>query len=107
MLTLGKASSDTKFFKLRPYRCGQSEFVLGDNGEIIVDYIAKFENRSHDLKFIASHLNFNGLGKLTIQSASSRRKHYSEYYDTEMKEIVGHLYKKDVELFGYRFEDKS
>jgi hypothetical protein len=30
--------------------------------------------------------------------------HYSQYYDEESREFVAHLYRKDIEAFGYSFE---
>lgn len=107
VLALGKASSESKFFKYHGYRYGASDYVLGKNGEIIVDYIGKYENRLHDLNLIASYLGLSKLGELTIQRASPKNKHYSEYYDPETRDIIGRLYAKDIELFDYGFDDKT
>ncbi len=107
VLALGKSSSETKFFRAHAFRYGASEYVLGENGEIIVDYIAKYENRSHDLQIISSRLNIDRLGELSIQSASPKNKHYSKFYDAETSGIIRNLYAKDIELFDYQFDDET
>ncbi len=108
VLALGNSFSKTnKFFKYHAFRYGASEYILGENGEMIVDFIAKYENRLLDIGLIASHLNFTGLGKLHIQGAMPKNKHYSEFFDLETKEIIRKLYAKDIELFDYEFEDKT
>ena len=107
VLTLKEASPKTKFFRYHGFRYGASEYILGENGEIMVDFIAKYEHRSRDIKLIASRLNFATLGKLHIQDCSPKNRHYSEFFDPEMREIIRKLYAKDIELFGYEFEDKT
>ena len=100
---LAKATSKCKYFGYYAYRVGASDYVLGENGEIIIDFIARYENRLHDLKEIASRLNLNEFGELRIQSSKPREAHYSEFYDSETQEIVRQLYYRDIELFNYEF----
>jgi hypothetical protein len=80
---------------------------LGDKGEVIVSFIAKYENRSHDLNFIASQIKLDTFGELSIQAASPENKHYSQFYDAETKEIIRRLYAKDIELFDYEYLDEK
>ena len=107
VLALGKASLKNEYFSYHGYRYGASKYVLGEDGEIIVDFIAKYENRLHDLQLIASRLNFRELGQLHIQSAAPRNRNYSEFYDSETREIIRSLYKEDIELFDYKFDEKA
>jgi len=107
VMALKNAASDTEHFKFNGHYYGASEYVLGENGDIIVDFIAKYENRTHDLKLIASRLDIDEFGTLNILSASPDNRHYSEFYDPETREIIRRLYTKDIELFGYEFDDES
>lgn len=107
VIALEKASPKSEFFQYHGFRFGASEYILGKNGEIIVNFIGKYENRSHDLNLVASHLNLNDLGKLHIQRAQPRESHYSYFYDSETEEIIRRLYSKDIELFNYEFDNKT
>ena len=107
VLELAEATPENKFFKHHGYRFGASEYILGENGEILVDFIAKFENRSQDIKLISSRLDLDNFGELRIQSAKPREAHYSSSYDSEMRDIIRRLYYKDIELFGYEFDGQT
>lgn len=106
---LAKAKHDTQYFEYHGYRFGACDYILGDNGEVIVDFVAKYENRVHDLKIIASRLGLEveDFGELKILEAKPKGVHYSEFYDSEMQNIVGEVYSKDIELFNYSFDDES
>ncbi|WP_162139100.1 sulfotransferase family 2 domain-containing protein [Synechococcus sp. PCC 7336] len=105
-IALTSSSPESDLFKYHASRYGLSDYVTGDDSEIIVDYIGRFENRE-TLKVIADRLKFKELGILSIQSASPKGKHYSEFYNEEIRDMVGRFYSKDIELFGYNFEVKS
>ena len=104
VVALGRSTPTSEHFAHHAFRYGSSEYVTSEDGELIVDYVGRYEKRVDDLQFIASRLDARGLGQVVLQKASPPGEHYSQHYDVETESIVGDLYRKDVELFGYRFE---
>ncbi len=93
-----------KPFRHHSIRYGAYDYIVGEDGEIIVDYIARYETRDEDLLKISSRLGIEELGKLSIQKCSPKDRHYSEFYDEKTRDIIYRVYSKDIELFGYEFE---
>ena len=79
----------------------QADWVTDEEGDIMVDYIGKFENIQQVWDEICDRLNRQP-SKLPHKKKSSRGK-YQSYYDDESKEIVGDFFKRDIELFDYSF----
>lgn len=102
-----KNREPAELFKYRGHYLGSADYVLGNNGQVIVDFIAKYENREQDLKIISNRLNMDDLGDVFIQRASPKGTHYSQFYDDETREIVRSVFSRDVELFDYEFEEAS
>ena len=100
---LAEADSTTEGFKYYGYRWGASDFIVDDDGQIIVDYVARFETRSDDLKVIGGRIGLDRLGDLAIQG-TSQGLHYGQSYDSETADVIRNLYRRDIELFGYEFE---
>ena len=71
------------------------------NGKIFVDFIARLENIKEDWAKIAGII---GCDPVLAHINQSKHDHYRAYYDDECREIVGNVYKKDIELLGYKFE---
>ena len=75
----------------------QHKFITDNNGNIIVDFIGRFENLNDDFK------KAFGLDLINYKINSSKHNDYKEYYDSETKSLVEECYKNDLELFKYKF----
>ena len=104
---MSQGDSTSDYFRYHATRCSSAYYLLGTDGKIMVDYVAKYENRSNDLAVIASRLKIDQLGDITVQRASPVSKHYSQFYDVETQGIIRRIYADDIDLFSYEFEDKS
>jgi hypothetical protein len=89
----------------------QWEFVADEHGQFLVDYIGRFETLQGDFDRVCErlgiamrtlpHVNRSGAGKASMETA----KQYVAYYDDDAKDLVARLYKRDIELFDYKFMD--
>ncbi len=78
----------------------QLDYVSGDNGELIVDFIGRYEQLQSDLDTVGERLGFPATLPHLNRSA---HRDYREYYTTETREIVAARFARDVQQFGYRF----
>jgi len=68
-----------------------------------MNFIGRFENLQQDFNAVCNHIN-HAQTQLPHKKSSSL-KHYSEYYDAKTREIVAEIYAKDIDFFGYKFEN--
>ena len=80
----------------------QHKFFQDDNGETIVDYIGRLETMQKDATNIFQRLGINA--EIPHVNAT-KHKHYSEYYDDESREMVREMYKEDIRILNYSFEN--
>ena len=107
----GRGSSiGYKSGKTLKYFLDHYEPVAHEHGDGLLDYfdpkqmdfIARFENRNKDLEYISNKIGFN-IDANTKRRDHRHKKHYTEYYDDETREIVAEKYARDIEYFGYKF----
>ena len=102
-----KAPSNFKEFTISPrwynkqHSKHQLDFITNENLKIEVDFIGRFENLQED--FNTALVKGDALPKKLPHKNKTKRKHYTEYYDDETKQIVAEKYAKDIEYFGYEF----
>ena len=79
----------------------QIEFIEED-GRIIVDKVYRYEKLDavwKDLRCLFGITSKPHLNK-------TDRKHYSAYYDAETRPLVEAMFRRDIMLFNYHFEDE-
>lgn len=77
-------------------------------GKSIVDRLCRYENMAEELAFLSEQL---ALGKpLEMPNAKGGfrkdRRHYSEWYDNDSRDLVAELFADEIALTGYQFEDR-
>jgi hypothetical protein len=83
--------------------------IAPDFGNCIDDvFFIRFENLQEGIEYVCKKLGLDydmrNLGSYKNQHrASSRHKHYTEYYDDVTREIVAKKYARDIKHFGYEF----
>lgn len=118
-----------RFWFVRP----QSDFICSDSGELMIDYLGRFETLKEDFETILSKLGLpsqplphvnksvsTGAGKKSgllkgllsrneantgqVDTKKEKSKKYQDYYDEDTYKLVSNLYIKDIESFGYEFD---
>lgn len=84
----------------------QYDLLQKNNSIDYIDYVGRFEELDKVIEIV-----FEKLGKKIPNEIPYHRKtdhkHYTEYYDEELIELVANKYKKDIETFDYRFGDNE
>jgi hypothetical protein len=81
-------------------RRSQMDWLTDSEGNIIVDYIGKFENLNNDFRVIQEKLNIKK--NLPVKNVT-KHDSYKKAYDNEMIDFVYKYSKADIEEFGYEF----
>ena len=79
----------------------QIDYLVDDDGAIIVDFVGRFERLQESFDEISRHL-----GRASVElprTNASQHAAYTEYYTPAMAEIVARRYARDIEHFGYAF----
>jgi hypothetical protein len=77
-----------------------SSYLVDDDGELLVDFVGRFERIEEDFAEICRRLQVSAT--LTHENKGDRLG-YREYYTPETSELVARHYARDIERFGYEF----
>ncbi len=120
---------DAIFNELRWFVGPQSDFVYTDHGDLLVDFVGRFEDLQNGFDRVCEAIGLpitqvphvheskdnesivglqpkelakNGVRSIKEEHIPSYRQ-YQEYYDQQSIDVVTELYKRDIELFKYEF----
>ena len=92
--------SKSKIENIKPIKNAVYLNILNEE----LDFIGRFENLQDDFSKVCSIIKCEN--KLLYREKNKRKlKHYTEYYDKETKQLVAEKYARDIEYFGYEFEE--
>lgn len=75
--------------------------LVNKNGNIKANFTGKQENLHEDLAKVCRSLGLRSLQLKTINT--TRRGHYTDYFNETTMKIVTSYYKKDIDTFNYSF----
>ncbi|HML10863.1 MAG TPA: sulfotransferase family 2 domain-containing protein, partial [Stellaceae bacterium] len=79
----------------------QIDYLADENGELIVDFVGRFERLQEDFDSVTAEL---GLPRIILPEVNvSHHATYTEYYTPATAEMVRQKYSRDIEIFGYEF----
>lgn len=79
----------------------QKEFVADESGNIIVDFIGRFEQLEKDFTEASKKAGLEV--RLPQFNKTKNRKSYVEYYSDHTRQMIQDHFEEDIELFNYSF----
>jgi len=111
---------DDKYRHVMP----QTEMLYDKEGNLLVDFVGKFERLQQDFGRVCEHLGFTDSSLPHINSSDKKSRElrrkmrnflycngendlrsYVDFYDDETREYITDLYRTDIENFDYSFAD--
>jgi hypothetical protein len=89
-------------------KTNQLDWLTDESGAIAVDFVGRFENLEADVATIRERV---GAPPAPLphkkRNAGPARKHYTEYYTPELRDMIGEKFAVDIEHFGYAFGEED
>lgn len=99
VLALRHSDNSKRILSQKHFR-PQTYWVLDRRGRLQLDYVGRYENLGEDFEYICERL---GVNRSLPHLNRSKHKPYYCYYNEQTRQIVGDLYRQDIELLNYRF----
>jgi hypothetical protein len=96
-----KVARPTQHLLYRP----QASTLVDEQGLLAVDFLGRTETMQVSWDAICAKIGLSSSSLDTVNT--SRHKDYRQYYDDELRDLVGAVYRRDLELFGYDFDNAS
>lgn len=84
-------------------------YVAGDGDDcgdgLCVDYVIRYEQLDEGSREVFSRIGVPDVKIPRLKTGMRKgKRHFTEYYDDETRDIVAELHRNDIRLFNYRFE---
>ncbi len=85
----------------------QTDYLIDLRGQLIVDYIGRYERLEKDFAEICARIGIVAPRLPHRRQANDRSADYRRYYTDETAELIQHRFAADIERLGYRFDATS
>ncbi|NIO39063.1 MAG: hypothetical protein GTO41_01975 [Burkholderiales bacterium] len=82
----------------------QKSFVAGSSGELLVDFVGRFEYLRQDFQRICQTA---GIRADLPHSNSSKHRDYRSYYNRATVNLLKDAFREDVDYFGFEFDSPA
>ena len=72
-------------------------------GKLLVDHVGQLENVQDTLDWVSEKVNIDRIEMPHVNG--TRKGHYAQYYNKQTRDMVAEMCQKDIEHFGYQFEE--
>jgi hypothetical protein len=80
--------------------------LISINDDVKCDFIGNFDNFEKEFEKLKKLSKIEDNIKLPLINKGKYKKHYSKYYDEYTIQKVSEIYKKDIEIFNFSFDDR-
>ncbi|RMF91729.1 MAG: sulfotransferase, partial [Nitrospinota bacterium] len=87
-------------WRVREDRHLQKDFVTDEAGNLLVDFVGKYENLEQDFAQVCARI---GIQAALPHLNQSGHRNYREYYNERTRNLVYDAFKEDIEFFHYTF----
>lgn len=82
--------------------------LYSQNGEIIVDFVGRYENLAEDFDFVLKRLGLEGKAALPmVNTTPDRGADYRSLFTDETRARIESWYRPEIEIFGYSFDQDT
>ena len=89
-------------YEIRRNTISQSGCLTDRSGELLVDYVGRFENLKADFADVCARI---GVAGAIAKRNRSDHRDYRTYYDDTTAQLVADHWREDICRFGYTFDD--
>jgi hypothetical protein len=82
----------------------QTDYLIDLNGQIIVDFIGRYERLHEDFAVACKHIGIEAPALPHARQAKDRKQDYRSYYNDQTAELVANHFARDINLLNYGFE---